>query len=112
MKDQTNKTRLAFLLFILGGGTLLATPETMEMREPEAIKVVKPVVPYEFSRYEIEGEVEVTFRIDEQGRTQDIEVETASHPEYAISVKNALRQWRFEQPEVGGLKYRLPVLFN
>lgn len=112
MKIQTNKTLTALFLLVLGSAALVAVPETTELREPEAIKVVVPVVPYDFARYDISGEVEVTFRIDDEGRTQDIVVETASHQEYAESVMNALRQWRFEQPEVSGIKYRLPVLFN
>jgi TonB family protein len=113
MKDQSKNALIALLLLVLGnGGSLLAQPETAELREPEAIRVVTPVVPHEFARYGITGDVQVTFRIDDEGRTRDIEVETASHHEYAQSVINALRGWRFETPDVPGMKYRLPVRFN
>jgi protein TonB len=112
MKVETNKVRNALLLLMLGTVALVAQPETAELREPEAIEVVKPVVPAEFARYGIEGRVDVTFRIDETGRTRDIEVVASSHTEYAESVKNALRKWRFEQPEVDGIIYHLPVVFN
>lgn len=112
MKVEKNNALIALLLLVIGVGPMLAQPETAELREPETIRVVTPVVPYDFALLGIEGRVEVTFRIDEAGRTRDIEVENASHPEYAESVLNALRGWRFEQPEVAGRKYRLPVLFN
>ncbi|MGC9451768.1 MAG: TonB family protein [Oceanipulchritudo sp.] len=111
MKNRNLLITLA-LLVSGNGGVLLAQPETTELREPEAIRVVEPIVPYEFSRYNIRGNVEVTFRIDEEGRPDEIVVETATHNEFAKSVKNALRQWRFERPEVPGMKYRLPVVFN
>lgn len=112
MKVETNKVRTALLLLMLGASALVAQPETAELREPEAIEVVRPVVPVEFARYGIKGRVDVTFRIDENGRPRDIEVVASSHSEYAESVENALRKWRFEQPEVDGVIYRLPVLFN
>lgn len=112
MKVENNNVLTALLLLILGGGTLMAQPATAELREPEVIRVVEPEVPYDFARYQISGKVEVTFRLDETGRTRDIVVVESSHPEYAESVKNALRMWRFEQPEQVGIKYRLPVLFN
>ena len=54
----------------------------------------------------------VTFLLAEDGRPQEIEVESATHDKYAESVKNALRQWRFAQPETADLKFRLPFVFN
>jgi TonB family protein len=113
MKYKAKHAMMALLLLALGNGvSLLAQPETAELREPEAVRVVAPVVPYDFARYGITGAVDVTFRIDDEGRTRDIEVESASHHEYAQSVVNALRGWRFEAPDVAGIKYRLPVRFN
>ena len=112
MKVENNRIRSALLLLVLGTGSLVAQPETAELREPRAIRVVEPMVSYTFGRYGITGKVEVTFQLNEQGHPRNIKVEAASHTEYAESVLNALRQWRFEQPEVAGITYRLPVLFN
>lgn len=112
MKVHIKHVLNVLLPLVLGGGALLAQPETADLRGPEAIQIVEPVVPYDFARYQITGEVQVTFRIDEDGRPREIEVESATHREYGESVENALRQWRFEEPEVAGRKYRLPVLFN
>lgn len=107
-----NKILLITLALGLAGTPLVAQPSTAELKEPTAIRVVGPVVPYDFARMQVRGNVEVTFRINEKGRPTDITVEEASHSEYAESVKNALRQWRFEEPMQSGIKYRLPVIFN
>lgn len=112
MKVETKKLSIVLLTLVLGMGALVAQPSTAELREPEAIEIVTPVVPAEFVRYGIDGEVQVTFRIGEDGRARDIAVESATHREYGESVMNALRKWRFEQPEVAGIKYRLPVVFK
>ena len=95
MKDKAKHAMTALLLLALGNGvSLLAQPETAELREPEAVRIITPVVPYDFARHRVTGAVDVTFRIDDEGRTRDIEVESASHHEYAQSVMNALRGWR------------------
>jgi TonB family protein len=113
MKVEKKNALIALLLVMMGGGSLFAeAPETTDLREPMAIRVVNPAVPYPFARYGIKGSVEVVFRLDSDGIPRDIEVETASHPEYAESVENALRSWRFEEPVVADMKFRLPVLFN
>jgi len=89
---------------------------TTELSEPVPTKVVAPIVPWEYQRAGITGEVDVTFVIDAAGRPRQIEVVTASHPEFADSVENALRSWRFELPEDGhepnARTYKLPVRFN
>ena len=86
------------------------------LREPVATRVVTPSVPWEFQRAGITGNVDVTFVIDANGRPRNIEVVTASHPEFADSVENALRKWQFELPEDGheprSRVYKLPVQFN
>lgn len=113
MKVETNTRKLiALLLLGLSGAALVAQPGTAELREPKAVEVVTPVVPAEFARYKVGGEVEVLFRIGEDGRPRDVEVVAASHTEYAESVVNALRKWRFEHENGGDVLYRLPVLFN
>lgn len=112
MKVKNTNVLTALLLLFIGGISLGGQPMTTELREPEAIEITTPEVPVEFARHRITGEVAVTFRIDENGRTQDIEVVDASHRLYGESVKNALRTWRFERPETAGVLYLLPVRFN
>ena len=112
MKIKNTNVLKALLLLFLGWGSLGAQPMTADLREPEAIEITTPVVPVEFARHRIAGQVAVTFRIDEKGRTRDIKVVDASHPRYGESVKNALRSWRFERPETTEVMYLLPVRFN
>jgi TonB family protein len=69
-------------------------------------------VPQAFARQNISGRVEVSFKLDNAGQPRDIRVEKASHTEYAESVVNALRQWRFEDANATNVRYRLPVYFN
>lgn len=110
MKVEKKITMVGLILFVFGTA-LWANPETTELREPVAVKVVVPVVPYSFASLGISGKVDVEFKIDENGRPRAIRVEDASHPEYAESVRNALRRWRFEEASTE-ITYRLPVLFN
>lgn len=112
MKVKYSNQILTALLLLISGVGLLAQPETAEMREPAAIEVVKPVVPHEFIRLGITGSVDVTFRLDDEGRPQDIEVVKTTHRQYGESVTKALRQWRFEPPQQAGIRYLLPVVFN
>jgi len=112
MKVESKTTLIALMLLVAGTGPLLAAESETSFREPEVLRAVKPVVPPEFARYTIPGKVAVTFLLAEDGRPQEIEVESATHDKYAESVINALRQWRFAQPETADLKFRLPFVFN
>lgn len=114
MKVESKYTLIVLIVSLLTGGLLQATvPGGGEIREPEILRAVEPVVPPSFARYKVKGAVEVLFRIGEQGYPEKIEVESATHFEYAEAVKNALRSWRFEpRPEQTGVRFRLPVLFN
>ena len=81
---------------------------------PFPATVVKPVRPYEFASRE--AEATVLFRLNRSGRPFDIEVESASDPTIADSVKSAVLKWRFEgvesDPKWTEVRYRLPVLFT
>lgn len=115
MKVTSKKTLMLLMLTLTGGGLLQAAmpAEQGQAHEPVILRSVEPIIPPEFARYGIDGEVEVLFRIDERGRPTEIKVENATHYEYAVAVKNALRSWRFERrPEQAGARFRLPVLFN
>lgn len=112
MKVESKTTLIALMLFVLGAGPLMAAESEANIREPQVLRTVVPVVPPEFAQYEIPGEVKVVFRLSEDGEPKEIEVESATHYEYAESVRNALRQWQFEKPEHAEMKFRLPVYFN
>lgn len=112
MKVNCIKAIIASTMAIVSVGLFADEAETMELRHPQTLHVVSPSVPYELSRANVEGDVKVLFRIDESGRPHDIRIESASHVEYANSVKSALRSWRFEQPEQPDRLYGMPFLFR
>jgi TonB family protein len=112
MKVEMKNVLTVLLTLVIGLGVANAQPETTELKEPQVIRVVEPIIPVEYRGESVEGLVKVTFRITEDGRPHEIEVESATHDAYAISVKKAIRQWRYEVPSEAGRKYRLPVYFN
>ncbi|NBD37150.1 MAG: TonB family protein [Verrucomicrobia bacterium] len=112
MKVESKTTLIALMLLVLVAGPLMAAEAETNIREPRVLRSVEPVVPPEFAQYDIPGEVKVVFRLSEDGEPEEIEVESATHYEYAESVRNALRQWQFEKPENVEMKFRLPVYFN
>lgn len=111
MKNNTALI-LVTLATLLSGGIASAAAEAKGLSKPEAVTIVEPEVPYNFTRWGVTGEVEVSFSIDREGRTEDIVIESASNPVYAESVKRAVAQWTFEKPEVPGVRYHVPVVFN
>jgi TonB family protein len=74
-----------------------------------------PVYPAELSRQGIEGSVRAQFVVDRQGRTRDLVIVNASHPEFAAAVEHAVRRWRFVPGRVKGevveFRVELPVTF-
>lgn len=74
-----------------------------------------PVYPPELSRQGVEGNVRARFVVDRQGRTRDIEILSASRPEFAAAVESAVRRWRFMPGRVKGevveFRVELPVTF-
>jgi len=74
--------------------------------------MVQPEVPANYVRWGIPGHVVVTFQINEAGRTTNIRVVETDDMTYARIVKEAVRRWRFEKPEILGVTYRLPVNFT
>ena len=110
MKIQN--TIVSLSLIILGGSLFGAGQETLKVREPRALEIVEPAVPVNYLRWGIPGHVLIEFKIDAEGCPQNIELVSYDDRRYAKSVKEAVRQWRFEQPEIAGLTYRLPVNFS
>lgn len=112
MKSKTSIVLFGLLTMVLSGGF---AAEKAETAEPVLRKVVEPSVPHEYARYGVEGNVTVRFLVTENGEVRDVVVENASHPEYARSVTNAVRNWRFEPLRKEGKAtasvVRVPVRF-
>ncbi|NDV61597.1 TonB family protein [Puniceicoccales bacterium CK1056] len=109
MKILTQSILLSVLA--LGGSVLSAAPQTMELKAPQAIEIIEPEVPVNYMRWGIKGHVVVTFQINEEGQPENIHLVDYDDRVYAKVVTKALRQWRFEKPEVEGITYRLPINF-
>lgn len=99
-------------MLLLTSGLHADLPVTADIKEPQAIRVVKPLVPPSVARAGLKGEVIAHFRLDDNGRPREIRIVDASHPDLATSVKNALRSWRFEHSNGTEIIYGLPFVFN
>jgi len=99
-------------LLAIGGNLLNAAPETADLRLPAAIEFDAPEVPANYARWGLPGYVVVEFRINEDGRTEGIQLVEYDDRLYASRVEEAVRRWRFEKPEIAGVTYRLPVNFS
>jgi len=95
-----------------GAGLAQAATEPAVAEKPQAIKVVEPDVPYEMIRWEVKGEVTVTFQINQQGVPENIKVEATDNQVYAREVVEAVAQWRFVPPQVQGVTYVQTVKFS
>ena len=70
---------------------------------PTASVKTRPVYPYRARRLSIEGEVDVKFLVDRNGRVSKISIERASPPHlFEKSVVQALGKWRFIPGKVAG----------
>jgi TonB family protein len=106
------KTFIAMTLILVGGGVLNAGTEPSAIEAPQALKIVEPEVPYAQTRWGATGEIVVTFQINKEGETTNIQLVSADDTVYAAKVQEAVSQWRFEAPEVEGVTYRQTVRFN
>lgn len=94
------------------GTQLTAAPETMEITAPQAVKIAEPQIPANYVRWGIPGHVVVDFQINNDGWPEKIKLVDYDDRQYAMIVKDAIRQWRFERPDVAGITYRLPFTFK
>jgi protein TonB len=100
--------------------SLTLQPQVFDASELDFAPVVLhravPEYPVEFRRQGVEGRVEVTFRIDEEGRVLDLSIGSSTNPEFADAVSRAVLLWRFMPGTVGGkrvpFKMSLPVRFS
>lgn len=111
-------TIIALLMFQAGvSAAQPALPSAAQDDVVLPVRVVEPRLGGTISRYQLEGEVMVSFKLDAAGRPQDIEVVSASHEEAEQPVVNALRRWRFEVNQdkpvkLANARFLLPVRYN
>ena len=108
-------SRLAF-----GGGQALAEVAIFDIADldqrPRPISQVKPRYPLELKKAKITGSVVLLFVLNEEGRVEDLRIESSSRPEFEKPALDAVRKWRFKP----GTRYgkavrsyvRQQILFN
>lgn len=60
------------------------------------VHTVQPVYPYELLSAKVEGKAQVAFVIDETGRVIRVDIVSATHPEFGMSVRAAVENFVFE----------------
>ena len=99
-------------LLTLSASLSYAEPDQPAVPEPVAVFIEAPEVPVNYSRWGVTGEVVVSFEINQDGRTRNIRIESHNDRQYAMNVEKAVRRWRFESPELVGVKYRQTIRFH
>lgn len=83
---------------------------------PLPIHRVPPDYPSSLKQQGVEGSAYVEFRVDKKGAVHDVVVLEATHPEFGLSVIQAVERWRFLPGMVRGeavsFRMRLPVTFR
>ena len=72
------------------------------IRVPMKLVDMRPVYPAALATNGISGTVQLRANIDTQGNVSTIAVLSASHPEFATSATNAVRQWQFSPTLLNG----------
>ncbi len=65
-------------------------------QRPRAVSQIAPRHPPELLKAKIEGSVVLLFVLNENGRVQDLRVESSSRPEFEKPALAAIRRWRFK----------------
>jgi len=65
-------------------------------------------------RPDLEGEIEVQFTVDAEGRVTDVAIarDTLGDPEVAARIQTLMPSWRFPAPAAGGVTYAYPFTFR
>jgi protein TonB len=64
-------------------------------RPPELVASVNPVHPSELRKARVEGRVTVVFVVTEEGKVEDLRVESSTRPEFEKPALDAVRRWKF-----------------
>jgi TonB family protein len=54
-----------------------------------------PIYPTELRISGLQGEAEIVFTVDENGRTEDVHAQSSTHPLFAAAGEAAVKRWRF-----------------
>jgi periplasmic protein TonB len=65
-------------------------------KPPALIAAVPPRYPLELRRARVEGTVALVFLLTEEGRVEDVRVESSSRPEFEQPAMEAIRRWRYK----------------
>lgn len=83
---------------------------------PSSQNLRRPIYPKSLMGAQIPREVVLSFTIDENGEVADAQVVAASHPEFAISALESIRESKFNPGEIGttpvATRLRLPIRFS
>lgn len=79
------------------------------LREP-------PVYPQHQRSKDRCGNVVVTFVVDPSGATTNLEIISATHPDFADAAMRAIYTWKFEPAKIGAepvaVRLQVPIVFN
>lgn len=76
---------------------------------PQVKKRVDPKYPAILKQAGIEGDVDVTVTINDQGQIQKIEASNASDPRFIPAAMEAVRQWEFAPATKGGVPIKAEI---
>ncbi|ATC64478.1 hypothetical protein CMV30_11230 [Nibricoccus aquaticus] len=75
-----------------------------------------PIYPSRMRILDQNGEAVVRFELTVEGRTQNIQIIKATHPEFATAAIKTVEQWRFLPSMTGGkpvqIRMQIPLIFN
>ena len=106
--------------FAFGGGQALAEAAIFDIADldqrPRPISQVKPRYPLEMKKAKITGSVVLLLLLNEDGRVEDLRIESSSRPEFEKPAFDAVLKWRF-RPGIRNVKavrsyVRQQILFN
>ena len=82
--------------------------------QPKALIQPAPAYPTELKQARVEGNVSVIFIVSENGKVGSISIKNATHREFAISVREALRRTNFEPGKIDNtpVPTRVRQVFN
>lgn len=109
LPGEANKTgphkyrvKLAFTADAREAELLELTEQSNLMKPPRPKKRTPPVYPRQAKRKGVQGSVEVTFVVDNEGHVADAIASATSHPVFSPSALKAVKKWRFEPAELNG----------
>ena len=76
---------------------------------PTVLKRYPPQYPHLLGVNRIEGDATFEFTINEEGKTEDLELVEATHSEFADATRRVLSKWRFTPAKLNGEPIALEV---